>query len=113
MIWEADPFGVGHLVCIKDKIVVLSERGELLIFKASPDKSTLLHRQQILGFDTRAHFAFSNGCIYARDKRRLVCFDLKNGIKKSKFINRLRMFSLNRVGRSFLFVVQKVVAAFV
>ena len=77
LIWEADPFGVGHLVCIKDKIVVLSERGELLIFKASPDKSTLLHRQQILGFDTRAHFAFSNGCIYARDKRRLVCFDLK------------------------------------
>jgi hypothetical protein len=43
---------------------------------ASPKGFSVLYRQQVLGLEARAHFAISNGKIYARDKRRLVCLQL-------------------------------------
>jgi outer membrane protein assembly factor BamB len=74
--WEAPTFGAGNLIRAKDKLIVLSENGELIIAEASPIEFRELHRQQILGTGSRAYFSLSNDCLFARDQRRLVCLQL-------------------------------------
>ena len=75
-MWEAPSMGAGNLIRAKDKLIVLSEDGELIIAEASPVGFRSLHRQQILGTGTRAHFSLANGRLFARDQRRLVCLRL-------------------------------------
>ncbi len=77
MMWESTPLGSGNLIRSNSTIVIITENGELLLVKVDPNEYKLIHRQQILGFDTRAHFAISQGYLYARDKRRLICLNLK------------------------------------
>jgi len=74
--WSSGPLPAGNLVLSDDKLVILLETGELLVVEATPSRFTILHRQQILGSGTRAHFALAGNQLYARDKRRLVCVDL-------------------------------------
>jgi outer membrane protein assembly factor BamB len=74
--WSEEHFGAGTLMVVGDHLLVLSERGELLLVKAVPDKFTVVARAQVLGSDVRAHAALANGRFYARDKRSLVCVDL-------------------------------------
>ncbi len=74
--WEAPSMGAGNLIRVKDKLVVLSENGELIVVEASSKRFQVLHRQQILGTGARAHFALANDRLFARDQRRLVCLRL-------------------------------------
>ena len=74
--WSSGPLPTGNLVLSDDKLVILLETGELLVAEATPTRFNILHRQQVLGFGTRAHFAIAGNKLYARDKRRLVCVDL-------------------------------------
>jgi outer membrane protein assembly factor BamB len=74
--WSEDHFGAGSLMVVGDKILILTERGELISAPASPEKFAPLARTQIIGSDTRAHAALANGLFYARDKNTLVCVDL-------------------------------------
>ena len=67
--------GNGHLICVGEQILCLSENGEFTVFDASPVAFKALLQQQVLG-QGRAHFAYSNGNIIARDNRRLICLDL-------------------------------------
>ena len=60
----------------------LTEKGELLIFNLNPSEFKPVLREQVLG-SGRAHFAYSQGLVFARDKRRLVCLDLTGLSKKS------------------------------
>ena len=76
VMWEAPAMGAGNLTRVKDKLVVLTENGELLVVEASPKGFRPLHRQQILGSGARAHFSLANDRLFARDKRRLVCLRL-------------------------------------
>ena len=75
--WSEDRFGSGTLIVAGDRLLILSERGEMLLAKAAPDKFTVLSRAQILGSDVRTHPALSHGYFYARDKRNLLCVDLR------------------------------------
>jgi outer membrane protein assembly factor BamB len=75
--WSEDRFGAGSLLMIGDKLLILTERGELLVAPALPDKFMPSVRAQILGSDIRAHPALAHGLFYARDKGALVCIDLR------------------------------------
>lgn len=75
--WSEDRFGAGSLLIIGDKLLILTERGELLVAPALPDKFMPSVRAQILGSDIRAHPALAHGLFYARDKGALVCIDLR------------------------------------
>ena len=79
-MWTAPPLGTGHLIRVGSKALCLTEKGEFIIFEPNPSGFKLIFRQQVLG-QGRAHFAFSDGKILARDKRRLICLDL-TGISK-------------------------------
>jgi outer membrane protein assembly factor BamB len=75
--WSEDQFGAGTLLRVGDQLVVLTERGELIIAPATDKEFKAVSRAQVLGSDCRAHAAFANGLFYARDKRNLVCVDLR------------------------------------
>ena len=67
----------GTLLCSGDKLVVVTEDGELLLVEASSKAYKVLHRQQVVGLGARAAPSIANGRLYVRDKRRLTCFSLK------------------------------------
>ncbi len=75
--WSEDRFGAGTILRVQDQLVILTERGELIVASASEKKFAPIARAQILGLDCRAHAAFANGLLYARDKNKLVCVDLR------------------------------------
>ncbi len=77
ILWSEDRFGAGTLMVVGGRLLILTERGELILAKASPDKFLPLARAQILGTDIRAHPALANGLFHARDKGTLGCFDLR------------------------------------
>ena len=70
--------GNGHLIGVGEQILCLSETGEFTVFDATPVAFKPVLQQQVLG-QGRAHFAYSNGKIIARDNRRLICLDLLSG----------------------------------
>ena len=79
--WSTQSVANGHLIRVDEQILTLSEKGELSVFYASPDSFRPILQQQILG-QGRAHFAYSNGKIIARDNRRLICLELSTKEEK-------------------------------
>ena len=77
-MWTAPAMGTGHLIRIGEQILCLTEGGELILFKAKSRGFEIELRQQVLGAG-RSHFAYADGKILARDKRRLVCLKWGNG----------------------------------
>lgn len=75
--WSLSRLGTGNLVIIGDKIIIVSESGELIVLAADPNEAKILHRQQILGANARSHFAIAENHIIARDQRRLICLSLE------------------------------------
>ncbi len=75
--WSQDRFGAGTLVVVGDKLLILTESGELVVAPAVPEKFSPMARAQIIGSEVRSHPALANGLFYARDKSSLVCVDLR------------------------------------
>ncbi len=75
--WSEDHFGAGTLMIAGGKLLVLSEKGELMIAPASPEGFKPTSRAQILPFESRAYPALADGYFYARSKDKLVCVDLR------------------------------------
>lgn len=75
--WSQDHFGAGTVLLAGGKLLVLTEKGELLIAPASPDGFKPSSRAQVLPFESRAYPAVSDGFFYARSKDKLICADLR------------------------------------
>jgi outer membrane protein assembly factor BamB len=75
--WSRDDFGAGTLMIAGDRLLILTEKGELILAQASPKGFTPLSRAQILPFNSRAYPALAEGLYYARSKDKLVCVDLR------------------------------------
>ena len=58
-------------------LLLLTEKGELIKAPANPGGFKPVTRAQVLGLDTRPYPALANGLFVARDKRRVVCVDLR------------------------------------
>jgi outer membrane protein assembly factor BamB len=72
------PLAPGHVIASKDRLVILTEDGELILTSATPDKAPALTvRSEILRGGHRAHPALADGILYAKDKSRIVCVDLR------------------------------------
>jgi outer membrane protein assembly factor BamB len=72
----SERYGAGTLLVVGEHLLILSERGELIMAEATPEKFKVVAGAQVLGSDCRAHGAFANGRFYGRDKQSLVCVDL-------------------------------------
>ena len=71
--------GVGSLIAVEDKLILLNEKGELRIIKATP-QSVQLFTVSSLPRDTFwTPPSFSNVVLFIRSLRKvLYCFDLRN-----------------------------------
>ena len=75
--WSEDGFGAGTLLVAGGHLLLLTEKGELLLADAAPEKFTVRARAQILPFESRSHTALADGRLFARGKGQLVCVDLR------------------------------------
>jgi outer membrane protein assembly factor BamB len=75
--WKEASAGLGALMAAGGKLIVLSEKGELIIAEATPEKFKPLARAQVLGGKCWTTPVLSNGRIYCRNSQgALVCVDV-------------------------------------
>lgn len=76
--WGMRGMGKGGLIAANNKLLVLTERGELVIVAATPDRFTELARAKILDGTCWTHPVLANGLLYGRSyEGTLVCVDLR------------------------------------
>jgi outer membrane protein assembly factor BamB len=75
--WSEDGLKAGTVTLAGDHLLVLTERGELILAPAAPAGFKPLARAQVLPFVVRAYPALADGRLYARSKDQLVCLDLR------------------------------------
>jgi outer membrane protein assembly factor BamB len=80
--WSVNNFGMGGLILVNTNLLVLTEKGELVLVQPSPDAYIELARYQAFQFSAGAPGkcwnspAFSNGRIYARSTRGGISLDV-------------------------------------
>ena len=75
--WNTGRLPAGSVTLAGGTLIVLTERGELILAEADVARFEASARGQILANGTRAYPAISEGRLFARDKRHLVCVKLK------------------------------------
>jgi outer membrane protein assembly factor BamB len=76
--WNQEGFGCASAVLAEGLLILLTERGELILVEATPTKYHELARAQVLeAGPCRAQIALANGNLYARDRGKLICLDLR------------------------------------
>jgi outer membrane protein assembly factor BamB len=75
--WSEDGFGAGTILLAGDRLLVLTEKGQLVLAPATPEGWQATAKAQILPFECRAYPALADGLLYARSKDRMVCVDLR------------------------------------
>ena len=75
--WSEEQFRGGTVTLAGDRLVILRERGELIMAAATPDAYRPLARAQILPGTVRAYPALSDGFLFARNGDTLICLDLR------------------------------------
>jgi outer membrane protein assembly factor BamB len=82
IIWSSgneNRFGLGPYMIINDKIVLLTDDGELYLIQASIDKFRLIGKKKILdGVEAWAPLCYVNGILLARDSKKMVCYKFGN-----------------------------------
>ena len=62
-----------------DRILALDERGELILFKATPEKFDVLSRRKVAESDAWAHLAVDGSELYIRELKALSVWDWSSG----------------------------------
>src|SRR5262249_31112690 len=76
--WRARGIGKGGLIAADNKLIVLTERGELFVAQAAPDRFNELARAKVLDGTCWTHPVLANGFIYCRSHEGdLVCLDVR------------------------------------
>lgn len=76
VLWSKRGFGPGNCILVGDKLVVLSDAGEVVIVRASPDGYEELSRTEVLDGKCWSTPAFSGGKIFVRSTVEGACIDL-------------------------------------
>jgi outer membrane protein assembly factor BamB len=77
MKWEKKGFGTGSMIVADGNLILMSENGELVLLGATPEKYDEKSKAAVLTGPVRAYMALANGRLYARDNKKLVCWNLK------------------------------------
>lgn len=77
VMWSEESFGSGTLTLAGDTLLVLRERGELLMAVAGPKAFQPAGKLQIISGTVRAYPALAQGRLYVRNENSLVCVSLK------------------------------------
>jgi outer membrane protein assembly factor BamB len=76
--WEKEGFGCASLLLVDGHIIALTESGELVLIEATPEAYREKSRAAVFkATPCRAELALSDGKLYARDGKKLACWNLK------------------------------------
>lgn len=70
------------MVAQGDRILALDERGELILFKATPEKFDVLSRRKVAESDAWAHLAVDGSELYIRELSALSVWDWSSGVSQ-------------------------------
>ncbi len=76
VLWESPRTHGGTMLRVQDKLVVVTEEGEVWVVRAKGEKFDSLLSAQILHAGHRSYAAYSNGVIFVRDGSTLVAVKL-------------------------------------
>ncbi len=74
--WSQPGFGPGNCILVGDRLVVLSDAGELVIASATPDAYQESARQQVLSGKCWSTPAFVDGRVYLRSTEQAACVEI-------------------------------------
>lgn len=74
--WQQARFGKGNLIAADGKLWITTMTGELVLVRATPERYEELGRATILG-STRQAPALSNGRLFLRDDKEIVCLNVR------------------------------------
>lgn len=74
--WQEARFGKGNLIAADGKLFISTMKGEIVLVRATPDRYEELGRATILG-STRQAPALSNGRLFIRDDKEIVCINVR------------------------------------
>ncbi len=77
LCWETGTIGAASVIRAGSQLLILTDKGELIEVRASPEAFKQFARARVLSGEARAFPAFANGFFYARSKDELVCLDLR------------------------------------
>ena len=75
--WQEARFGKGNLIAADGKLFMTTMKGELVIARANPERYDEIGRATVLG-PTRQAPALSNGRLFLRDDKEILCLDVRN-----------------------------------
>ena len=75
-VWRKPRFGKSNLTYADGKLFLTTMKGELVVVDASPEGFNELGRVKVMGM-TRQAPALSNGLLYVRDEKDIICFDVR------------------------------------
>ena len=75
-VWQQRRFGKGNLIAADGKLWISTMKGELVLVNATPNRFEEVTRATVIG-ETRQAPALSDGRLYLRDGRELVCLDVR------------------------------------
>jgi outer membrane protein assembly factor BamB len=75
--WSESPFGCAALLLADERLIALTEKGDVVLIDATPDAYREKARAALLEKPCRSAPALSNGRLFARDPKRLVCWNVK------------------------------------
>jgi outer membrane protein assembly factor BamB len=76
--WTKERFGCGSMILAGSNLLMLTEAGNLILAEANPQEYREKARARVFEAPPcRAQLALADGRLFARDQRKLVCFDVK------------------------------------
>ena len=75
--WAEKGFGPGQVILAGDKVIATSDKGEIVVVEASPEKYKEVARKDVLDGKVWSYPILANGKIFARSTVEGVCLEVK------------------------------------
>jgi len=74
--WKGGRYGYGQVLLASGHLIVITDTGELVLVKASPDKHTEVAKFPAIEGKTWNNPAIADGRLLVRNQTQMACFDL-------------------------------------
>ena len=75
--WTKRGFGKGSLIIVNNKLLVLSDKGKLILAETNPEVYTEISTHQVIEGKSWTAPSFANGKIFLRNLTEIACYKLK------------------------------------